>query len=198
MHISRKLALALIAALLLCGACGTGNRLDMSGDGPGGGQYLPPILQVDSGVVDATPIIPNDVSAEYAGITYIDGVLTVPPDAGVAMDFPVGDPNSLPNFALADGTGIASADPTFDTTGDGAADFLIMGIQAMAAQAAANVTVIGPSLATMSSTTPARTSCGVALRMRSILSPASTAVPRTTGLSPRILSIRWAALLSCL
>ncbi len=128
MHSSRVLALALVVAVSLSGACGTGNRLDTLGDGPGGGQYLAIIQQIDSGI---WPLVDSRLDPRDADNN--------------ALDLYVPNQDVVPSFHVQNATLISTGDPTYDTTADGVPDFIVITMRTLAAQAAANVTAIGPS-----------------------------------------------------
>jgi hypothetical protein len=107
---------SLVLALLLA-ACGTGNRQDLEGDGPGGGQLLPNVQQVDSGEIPLT-----------------DGLFN-----GAGNDLILEDPSSGAAARLVDQTVITSGEQIYDTDGDGDLDYFIMTIRALSAQGAASV-----------------------------------------------------------
>jgi hypothetical protein len=122
MNITRALALVVLVFALFSAACGTGNRLDTWGDGPGGGQYIAVIGQFDSG-----------------SWTLADGVLD-PRDADDnAADLYVPNQDLVPSFHIQNATQFHTADPTYDTNGDGVPDFIVITMRALSAQAAANV-----------------------------------------------------------
>lgn len=128
MHSTRVLALVLVVAVSLSGACGTGNRLDTLGDGPGGGQFLEIIQQIDSGY---WPLVDSKLDPRDADNN--------------ALDLYVPNQDVVPSFHIANSTRITTSDRTYDSTGDGTPDFIVITMRTLAAQAAANVTAIGPS-----------------------------------------------------
>jgi len=107
---------SLVLALLLV-ACGTGNRQDLPGDGPGGGELLPNVEQVDSGNIPLTNGLFN----------------------GAGNDLILSDPSSGAAARLVDQTFVTSGEQIYDTDGDGDLDYFIMTIRALSAQGAASV-----------------------------------------------------------
>jgi hypothetical protein len=108
---------SLVLALLLCAACGTGNRQDLPGDGPGGGELLPNIEQVDSGNIPLT-------NGQYLGS---------------GNDLILSDPSSGAAARLVDQTFVTSGEQIYDTDGNGVLDYFIMTIRALSAQGAGSV-----------------------------------------------------------
>lgn len=108
---------SLLLALLLTAGCGSGNRLDLVGDGPGGGELLPVISQVDSGDIPLT-----------------DGQFD-----GGGNDLILGDPGSGAAIRLVDNTFVTSGEQIYDIDGDGDLDYFIMTLRALSAQGAASV-----------------------------------------------------------
>jgi hypothetical protein len=107
-----------LLCVLLAMGCGTGNRLDTEGDGPGGGQFLPVINQVDSGE-----------------IALANGAFD-----GAGNDLVLTDPASGASIRLLDGNSVSTAEQTYDPDGDGDLDFIVLVLRGLAAHAAANVT----------------------------------------------------------
>jgi hypothetical protein len=118
--------LLLLGSLLLHACGGTGNRLDTDGDGPGGGQYLPVVQQVDSGII----------SLEVAeGEGFIDGRLSLG-----GQDLVLADPFSGTAVRLVDESNVSTAEDVYDYEGNGVPNYIVVTIRALSAQAAANVT----------------------------------------------------------
>jgi hypothetical protein len=108
---------ALLCATILAAGCGTGDRLDTEGDGPGGGQLLPIVNQVDSGEIPLT-------DGQYAG----DG-----------NDLVLSDPLSGAAVRLVDNAVVSSGEQIYDIDGDGDLDYFVMTIRALSAQGRASV-----------------------------------------------------------
>lgn len=119
---ARGFTLTALALLFVVG-CGTGNRLDLPLDGPGGGQFLPVIHQVDSGVISLT-----------------DGAFS-----GGGSDLVLGDPFSNASVTLFDNTTVTAPEQIYDPDGDGDLDYFVITIRALSAQAAACVSAVNES-----------------------------------------------------
>ncbi|MCB1219437.1 MAG: hypothetical protein H7A35_10525 [Planctomycetales bacterium] len=128
---SKVTVLLLLAWMLLVAGCGSGNRIDTVGDGPGGGHDIPLIPEVDWPTIDLF-----NTGVESGGITTF-------PDEGKFL----GDGNDLSltatstpvTIVIRDNTFFSGVEQIYDTDGNGIMDYINISVRAVSAQAAASL-----------------------------------------------------------
>jgi hypothetical protein len=119
------------ACMLLLAGCGSGNRIDTTQDGPGGGHNIPLIPEIDWPTINLL----ND-SVDNGGVISF-------PDEGKFL----GGGNDLSlsatvvplTLVIRDNTFFSGADQIYDVDGNGIMDYINVSVRAVSAQAAASL-----------------------------------------------------------
>ena len=130
----KGILLLLVAAALLVSGCSSGNRIDTTEDGPGGGHDIPLIPEVDW----PTIFLLND------GVdTNSDQVPDSFPDEGFFLgggnDLSLTATTSPVNVVIRDNTFFSGVEQIYDTDGNGIMDYVNISVRALSAQASASL-----------------------------------------------------------
>ena len=121
------------ACMLLTAGCGSGNRIDTTQDGPGGGHDIPLIPEIDWPTINLL----NDGTDTNA-----DSILDSFPDEGKFLgggnDLSLSATSSPVTLVIRDNTFFSGVEQIYDTDGNGIMDYINVSVRAVSAQAAAS------------------------------------------------------------